>query len=236
MSCWLQIGIAALIQTFKGRPYSIPTGADGQWAQYVPLTKLIGARFILFRVRGDLKSLNLCRDYVARVETTFRIALKGGLAFFSRDEGKLCVRSLHFDGHMHYHRRLDLDRIVRGFADSRNGVCVHSEIELDDNSSNHREQNAQSYDDCQLLQLTDILVSGFRSVLADGAIDAHRQVSRPLAELSEKWNRGRKGFSRSRWSNGFCISEGYIENGHWQFSSVNPNLCLPYAGLFEGID
>jgi len=76
-SCWLQVGVAALVQDFKGRAYSTPTGADGRWADYRPFTRLTGARFVLFRVKGGLDSLNLCRDYVAKVETTFRMAFIG---------------------------------------------------------------------------------------------------------------------------------------------------------------
>ncbi len=230
----MDVGVAALIQDFKGEAYSTPTGTDGQWANYLPFTQLIGARFVLFRVRGGLDSLNLCRDYAARVETTFRIALKGGLAMFSRDASELCIRSLHFDGHMHYHRRLNLHRILKGIGNPPTPVRIHSEIVLNDDSSDHREPTAQPYDDCQLLQLTDILVSGFRVILAEGtAAEAHRRVSQPLSKLIERWNRGRKGFSNSRWSNGFCISEGRIEDGQWEFGSIEANFEVPQAELFE---
>jgi len=232
----LQVGVAALIQDFKGLGYSTPTGADGQWAEYLPFTQLIGARFVLFRVRGGLVSLNFCRDYAARVETTFRIAFKGGSTMFSREGDEMCIRSLHFDGHEHYHRRLDLRRILRDVGNPPSRVHLHDEIEFQDDSSDHRAASAQAYDDCQLLQLTDILVSGFRAVLADAtAAEAHRQVSRPLSELVAKWNRGRKGFSNSRWSNGFCIGEGYIEDGQWEFGSIEPNYEVPQTKLFERV-
>lgn len=112
-SCWLQVGVAALIQEFKRQSYSTPTGAHGKWAAYLPFTKLIGARFVLFRVRGGLDSLSFCHDYAARVETTFRMAFKGGLTMFSREGDELCIRSFHFDGHEHYHRRLDLHRVLK---------------------------------------------------------------------------------------------------------------------------
>jgi len=233
-SCWLQVGIAALIQDFKGRGYSTPTGADGQWAEYLPFTQIIGARFVLFRVKGGLDSLNLCHDYTARVEATFRMAFKGGLTMFSREGDELCIKSLHFDGHKHYHRRLELHRILRGIGNPPSRVRLHDEIELSDDSSDHREAGAQPYDDCQLLQLTDIFVSGFRAILADAtAAEAHRQISRPLTELVDKWNRGRKGFSNSRWFKGFCISEGYIDNGQWQFDSIERDDEIMQARLFE---
>ena len=229
----MHIGIAALIQDFKGKAYEIPTGADGQWAKYLPFTRLIGARFVLFRIRGGLGSLNLCRDYAASVETTFRMALKCGLTMFSCRESELLIRSLHFDGYAHYHRRLDMHTILKGLGNPPYRVRLHTEIELNDNTSDHQKPSAQPYDDCQLLQLTDILVSGFRAILTEGTAEAQWQVSRPLSELMEKWNRGRKGFSNSRWSNGFCVREGRIENGQWEFSSVEPDFEAPQAELFE---
>lgn len=233
-SCWLQVGVAALIQDFKGRAYATPTGTDGQWAEYLPFTQLIKARFVLFRVREGLDSLNLCHDYAAKVETTFRMAFKGGLTMFSREGDELCIRSLHFDGHKHYHRRLDLGRILRDIGNPPSRIHLHDEIELNDDSSDHRGACAQPYDDCQLLQLTDILVAGFRAILADAtATEAHRQVSRPLLELVDKWNRGRKGFGNSRWFKGFCISEGRIENGEWQFGSIEPDYEVLQTDLFE---
>lgn len=233
-SCWLQVGIAALIQNFKGIAYSTPTGADGQWAEFLPFTQLIRARFVLFRIRGGLDSLDLCRDYASRVETTFRMAFKGGSTLLSREEGEMWIRSLHFDGHQHYHRRLNIYRILRDIGVPPSRVRLHENIELNDDSSDNRAANAQAYDHCQLLQLTDILVSGFRVVLAPStAADAHKLVSRPLSELVGKWKRRRKGFSNSRWCNGFCIGEGYIENGRWQFGPIDPDCELSQAELFE---
>jgi hypothetical protein len=235
-SCWLQVGVAALIQDFKGKKYSTPTGADGQWAEFVPFTQLIGARFVLFRVAGGMDSLTYCRDYATKVETTFRIALKGGSTLLSREGKEMLIRSLHFDGHQHYHRRLNIDRILRHIGTPPSHVRLHEDIELNDDSSDHLAANPQSHDDCQLLQLTDVLVSGFRTVLADAtAAEPHKRVSRPLLELVAKWNRGRKGFSNSRWFNGFCIGEGYIEDGHWQFGPIRPNYELPQTELFERI-
>ena len=52
IACWIQIGVASLIQDFKGKAYSIPTGKEGRWADFCRLTQLIGAKFILFRVKG----------------------------------------------------------------------------------------------------------------------------------------------------------------------------------------
>jgi hypothetical protein len=51
--------------------------------------------------------------------------------------------------------------------------------------------------------------------------------------LVGKWNRGRKGFSYSRWFKGFCISEGYIEDGQWQFGAIEPDYEILQTELFD---
>jgi hypothetical protein len=186
ISCWIQVAVASLMQNFKGQKYPITTGKPGQWADYHRFPELIGARFILFRVKDGLGQLNLCADYAARVETTFRMAFKGGLTMFSRQGDELCIRSLHFDGHKHYKRRLDLNRILRNVGNPPAGVRIHSDVVLDDDSSDHREQNCQQYDDCQLLQLADLLVSGFRTVLVEATSDAQRLACAPKAFVSAK--------------------------------------------------
>jgi hypothetical protein len=103
-------------------------------------------------------------------------------------------------------------------------IRIHSDVVLNDDSSDHRQRDSQPYDDCQLLQLADLLVSGFRTVLVEATSDAQQLACTPLVELASKWDRGPKGFKNSRWFKGFCISEGFIENGEWQFGPIKPNF------------
>jgi hypothetical protein len=118
--------------------------------------------------------LTLCANHVSRVEATFRIAFNGGVRLFSKQGDELCIRSLHFDGHEHYSRRLNLRRILRDMKTPAEGIEIPDDVALDDAPSDHRKANCQAYDDCQLLQLTDILVSGFRTVLAKSGIVVER--------------------------------------------------------------
>lgn len=234
ITCWLGVGVAALLQRLKGQPYSVPTGNAKQYSDYVPFTETIKARFVLFRVKTPMKALTLCADHVSRVERTFQIGFKGGLGFFSSGGEELCVRSLHFDGYKQYGRRIDLHQILRKMTDLREGIEIPHGVILDDRTSDHRRPDCQSYDDCQLLQLTDILVSGFRTVLGEATNEAHVFACKPLVELADRWNRGRYGFSQSRWHNGFCISEGSIaDDGQWQFGPVEPAAPAPQPRLFD---
>jgi hypothetical protein len=198
----------------------------------VPFTEVIGARFIVFRVRR-LSDMTLCNDYVSRVERTFAMGLKGGLGLFSKYGDKLCIRSVHFDGYKHYDRRLNLPHILNKIGVPPNGVRFAPDIALDSRTSDHREADSQSYDDCQLQQLTDVLVSGFRSVLAEAKHASQLEVCRPLAELAKTWDRGPKGYSNSRWFKGFCMSEGFIEEGQWQFARIENRALLDQPKLFQ---
>ncbi len=232
VSCWLQVGVAALLQRFKGKPHFVPTGRTGLRSEFAPLPQPLGARFVLFRVGTPMAYLTLCANHVSRVEATFRIAFNGGVRLFSKQGDELCIRSLHFDGHEHYSRRLNLRRILRDMKTPAEGIEIPDDVALDDAPSDHRKANCQAYDDCQLLQLTDILVSGFRTVLGESMSEAQRRVCAPLAVLAEKWNRGRKGFSNSRWYKGFCISEGRIENEVWQFRDITLPIVPKQRELF----
>lgn len=218
--CWLHAGIAALIQNLKGRAYPIFTGIDKQTPGFGLLERAIRARFVLFRVRDGLQSLNDCMDYGARMETTFRMALKGGLTLLSGPRDSWCIRSVHFDGHEHYRRNVDLRRIVDRIGVLPPGVTFHHELNLDDRTSDHREKEAQSYDDCQLLQLTDLLVGGFRTILGESTSQAQRNMCVPLQNLIDRWEQGPARMRNSRWSKGFCLSNGYLENGQWNFDGV----------------
>jgi len=229
ISCWVQIGVSAMLQRFKRKHCAVPTGQAGRASEFAPFTSIIGARFILFRVVDGLNSLTLCADHASRVETTFRMAFKGGLSLFSSVE-ELNVQSLHFDGYKHYGRRLDLNRILRDMP--QDSYEIPEDISLDDASSDHRKEDCQSYDDCQLLQLADLLVSGFRTVLGEATQEAHQQACRPLLELADKWNRGRTGFSNSRWYLGFCISEASITDGQWQFRPIDNPKANEHPRLF----
>ncbi len=122
------------------------------------------------------------------------MVFKGGITMFGRENEELLIRSLHFMDTSTIKRSLDLRRILRGIGDAPRQVHIHESIGTDDRSSDHREPAVQLHDDCQLLQLTDVLTSGFRTILGEATHQSHIQLCRPLVALHEKWSRGRKGF------------------------------------------
>jgi hypothetical protein len=221
---WLHFGVAALMQNLKGKPFHFYTGNDGRNTDFAPLTDTIGARFILSRVRDGHQQLTGYPDHAAKVETTFRMGLKGGLHLFAGDSNELTVSSFHFDGHEHHRRRLDSARIIGRLGNLREQVTIVDDAPIFDDPGDHTRPVCQSYDDCQFLQLTDLLVSGFRTVLGQPTHEAQVQAAFPLRNLAERWHEGYARMRNSRWFRGFCISECYLENGDWQFSNLRPEI------------
>jgi hypothetical protein len=225
---WMSLGTVALMQDFKHEKARFFSAKDGRGPGFDVLMAPVRARFILFRVRDDHRAMIGYRDHAAKIETTFRMGLKGGLHLFSNTaQETLEVMSFHFDGHEHHKRRLDRDRIIGRLNNLREGVSISHDCAIDDDHSDHRKSGSQSYDDCQLLQLTDLLVSGFRTVLGEVTHDAQRSVSEHLRMLTTKWNEGYARMRNSRWFGGFCLSECWLDNDEWVFSDILPDKNQP---------
>lgn len=229
---WIQTASVALRHKLTGKPSFLPTGMPGRRSQYIPLVEPIAARFVLFRITTPLNLL-FGADHAAKVERTLAMGIKGGLSLFANQGARINVRSMHFDGFKHYGRHVDGQRIVRNIRTQPDRIDISDDFLLDDRTSDHREPNCQPLDDCLLLQLTDLLVSGFRTVLAEAMCVAQFQASQPFAELANKWNRGKKGFENSRWHGGFCISEASLAEGKWRFKPITPPVLGTQHPLFR---
>lgn len=223
-SSWLQIGVGALMQKLKNRSYPVFLGKydKGKAVCEDYLTTPIQAKFILFRAKNDHQQMKHYVDYGSKIETTFRIGMKGGLHFLGDAHHPIEIVKMHFDGHEHYRRKLNRNRIIGKLTNLKSYCSVPNHLHMiDDRSSNHTKPNAQHYDDCQLLQLTDLLVGSFRSILTAPTRSIHHQLTQPLRPLVEKYQKGPARMRNSRWYKGFCISQCYLENEQWHFESIN---------------
>lgn len=191
--------------------------------EYKNIKNPICAKFIVSRIVDHLKSLNnhYYRDHCEKMEVTFCHALKGGIHFLGEQENPISIRSIHFDGYKQYGRHVSLDKILSGMNNLRPYCSMSSKISIDDRSSDHREQDSQFYDGCQLLQLTDVLIGAFRTILGDCKNSIQEKISVPIRQLVDRWNQGYARMKNSRWYKGFCISECIHENGLWQFRQIN---------------
>jgi hypothetical protein len=221
---WIQIASASLISRLKKPGFSYWLGEFDKETKnriYLKMEKKIGAKFILFCERDCLKNMEGYPDHASKVETTFRMRLKGGLHYLGSEKEPIMIIKLHFDGHEHYKRRVDKNRIIERMTGMRN-YCSFGNLNniIDDRTSNHDNKDAQSYDDCQLLQLTDIIIGGFRNALSAKVTKERRMLSKPFEELIQRYLLGYVRMRNSRWLNAFCLSECYLESGKWIFGTL----------------
>ena len=137
------------------------------------------------------------------------------------DEEPVNIVKIHLDGFKHHKRHFDKQRVIDRIYDLRN-YCSFTDDEnlIDDRTSNHLKKESQAYDDCKLLQLTDLLVSGFRVILGYGNNQKQKKAARPLNMLVESYLQGVARMRNSRWNNSFTMSECYLENNKWHFKTI----------------
>ena len=233
---WILLGVASLMQDFKnnpyivsiddGREYSKTTGLRTSYKEILKIDsqdKVIGAKFILFRDRDDHSKMgDSYPDHASKIETTARMGLTGGLHWLGSNQNPIHVQSIHFDGYEHYQRRIDRERIVGRINGLRDYCTIGQKI--DDRTANHTKEDPQDYADCQFLQLTDLLVGGFRTILGEEKNKIQREVSLPIkSELVKKWHEGLSRMKNSRWYKGFWVSESWIgDDESWSFGDFKP--------------
>jgi len=220
-SAWTQISVAGLRSNTKGRAEPVFLGKKEKGKmQYEPV-HLHGMKFILFRERDSHKELDGYKDHASKIETTFRFGIKGGLNFLGSNENPIKIIKIHFDGHEHYCRNVDGDRIIKRMSGLREYCSISKGNDLiDDRQSNHKEADCQAEEDCHFLQLTDLLIGCFRTSLGYKTKDIHAELAKPVNNLVSKYNEGISRMKNSRWANSFLMSQCYLENNKWNFEAV----------------
>jgi len=221
---WLQIGIGFMRSTSKNKKYPIFFGElkKGKPIYGFLPDECVGAKFILFREKHSHEKMDFYSDHASKVETTFRMGLKGGLHFLGNEKSQINITIMHFDGHEHYQRNLDKTRIVDRLEGLREYCSISNRDDLiDDRNSDHRKDNSQSYEDCQLLQLTDLLIGGFRTFLGEKTREIHGELSSPIYQIIARYKKGYARMRHSRWFGSFCVSQCYLNDGGWIFEDVN---------------
>lgn len=225
---WIQIGVAGLRSSTHDKPYPIFLGKRIRNNFQYEETDIYGMKFVLFRERDAHKTLYDYGDHASKIETTFRIGLKGGIHFLGSDEHPMNIAKIHFDGHEHHQRHLDRERIVGRLSGLRDYCSVSSLHDIiDDRHSDHKKPDGQAYEDCQFLQLTDLLIGSFRTALGFKTRDIHSELARPVKTILDRYQEGYARMRNSRWANGFSLSQCYLENGVWHFEAIESKNAKP---------
>jgi hypothetical protein len=233
VDAWIQLGVAALMSRTKGEAYPIFLGQRNarRRKQYDFFKHCIGAKFVLFCERDNLAKMVKHADHASKVETTFRMGLKGGLHYLGAQDEVIRIEKIHFDGYEHYHRHLDHGRIVGRLTGLRDYCSISLRQDLiDDRSGNHKRPDSQPYDDCQLLQLADLLVGCFRTVLQQQGNPFHQKLAYSIQQLISRYQEGYARMRNSRWFNSFCMSQCYLESGSWRFDTIE---CERQIGILQ---
>jgi len=227
---WLDFAVGSMITKFNSKcPYQIFTGEKirdiKQLSIFDDMVKrnYLGVKFILSRDREQFKNMYDSLDYGGKVEISFRIAFKGGLHYIFSEDNHARIVKIHFDGHRHYDRNIDPERIHNRLKGLRDYCQLKENCPIDDGSSDHRKDGSQKYNDCQLLQLTDLFVGSFRTAfgyLGEGKISAQRKLAEPVKTLVKRYKEGYARMKNSRWRDSFCVSESFIEDGKWRFQNI----------------
>lgn len=227
---WLTIGLSSLASKLGKDPLPIYLGKRSRGLrEYSILREIIGTKLIIFCERDSHNQLTNYPDYGSKVETTFRMGFKGGLHAMWDENNPVEVVKIHFDGYRHYARHIDQDRIIsrlmglRGYCSIKKGYDL-----IDDRSSNHNKPDCHDFDDCQLLQLTDILVGSFRTYLGLSTSDIHKELAYPVVPLLKRIQKGYARMRNSRWFKSILISRCFLEDNGWAFEQLDYSLDEKY--------
>jgi len=220
---WILLAIGLMRTKLGNDNYPLHYGEtkNGKLVLCHTLSEILGLKFVLFREKDNHNKMTLLDNYASKVETTFRIGLKGGLHFLSSNEKPIHITGMHFDGYEHHGGVVNKQRIIDQLYGLKDSCSVlRASNSIDSRSSKHTQKGCQEYDDCQFLQLTDLLVGGFRTLLGECTRKIHTKLCHSLHQPIEAFFRRPAGFRNSRWCGSLCMSQCELINGQWKYSTL----------------
>lgn len=235
---WTSIGCAALQQhKIDKSPPIVLLGKHPRTKtapEYRVLTRLLRCKFVLLRERDTHKKMYASMTQLECIETTFRMAMKGGVHKLFNDAEQIQIGNVFIDGDEQYigafGRTFGVDRTLRRFApESRNYVSFVDGPKLIPQRSDHTKiEKSQDPENSQLLQLCDVLIGGFRfhTCIADRN-HPRFNISLPCKTLLDYEQENRARMAQSRYYNGFSLQQTWIENDEWRFAPLMTALATP---------
>lgn len=226
---WLSLAIGFLRTNAGSKSYSYVAWSDNErFFKPIALTlDCFGAKFILFHVADDHRNMIYSKDKTEKIETTFRMSLKGGLHFFGDPLNVIHLEQIHFDGHEHYGRQVDEKTVIGKLKQQLRCYCTISDSEhiLDTRSSNPMKPEHQDLIDCEFLCLTDLLIGSFRCAITNNSSSGKNSLTGPAQQILDRLEKGQSRMQNSRWNNSFCLRRGFICDNEWVFETLVP--CTP---------
>jgi hypothetical protein len=196
--------------------------------EYRILPGLIKCKFVLFREKDTHKNMYAGMDQLKRIETTFRMGIKGGVHKLFNESEPIQIGNVFIDGDEQYWgvfgRPLDVSRTLQRFAsEARSYVSFVDGPRLIPQHSDHkRTEQDQNVDDSHLLQLCDVLIGGFRFHACQSDRKHPRfHISVHCKDLLEHEQTNTPRMAQSRYRNGFSLQQAWIEDDEWNFASLD---------------
>lgn len=228
---WTSIGVAALQQQkLRKYPPRIFLGRRGRAigsAQYGVLAQLLGCKLVVFRERDNHNKMYAGMSKLQRVETTFRMGLKGGVHVLFDENEPIVIGNVFIDGEEQYWgefgRPFDINRTLIRFAqEKRPYVSFLGQPRLIPQRSDPRKiEDHQNPEDSEFLQLCDVLIGGVRfHSYCPSRKHVRYSVSLPCRELLLREQENLPRMEQSRFYKGFTLSEAWLEGEDWHFSCL----------------
>jgi hypothetical protein len=161
------------------------------------------------------------------IETTFRMAIKGGVHRLFNHNDPVIIGNVFIDGDEHYigefGRTFDVKRtLVRLRIERREHVSFLENPQIIPQKSDHRKiEMNQDPNNSHLLQLCDILIGGFRFHACYSDPNHIRYgVSLFCKDLLEHEQANAARMAQSRYLNGFLLNEAWVEQDEWNFAPL----------------
>jgi hypothetical protein len=228
---WTSIGCNALQQRkLRLDPPRVTLGVNpsrGAKPTMEVLDYLLRCKFVLLRERDKHEKMFPSMDGLARIHTTFRMAIKGGVHRLFNEQEPIQIGNVFIDGEEQYiglyGRRFDIEPTLERLAREMRGYvsCVDRPKLVPQRNDHELIEDGQNPEDSHLLQLCDLLIGGFRfHVCVGDRRNARFKISAHCRSLLERDQDNPVRMRNSRYHNGFSLRETWIDKDEWRFGAL----------------
>lgn len=183
----------------------------------------IGCKMIIFREKDNHKKMYETMDIAKKIETTFRMGLKGGTHFLFIDK-EINIGNVYMDHNREaFEKNFNSKNMLNRFIEESK-----ENIFFENNSKIIPIYKKDYKEDCHIsefMQLADVAVGGIRTQkLKMTHFSTRNNITFPFKDLLEKEVENCARMKESKYYKGFVLSDAWIENEKWQFKEMHINI------------
>jgi len=184
---------------------------------FLVLNKLYGVKFMLLKEENAHRKMECYPDFASKIETTFRFALKGGCHFMFDNDSPIGIKKVFFDGHQHYNRHIDKDRIIKNLqSDFRDYCIIDPNFDVDDRQLIDRKDESFI-----MMNFIDNIISTWRCLVSmTYSNEFQKDEAQTFFSLFKRWQDGEIYMNnKGRWFKCFCLSNCWLKDDEWNFDN-----------------